>query len=327
MSGRRDIWSELVPYSELRSGAVMRLLSGRGLRLLLAVQPAQLPEVASVARACAQHGVPLGLWPLLDDGDGRFGSARNADIFGDHLTEVLRAAERDGAAFDEVIFDLEPPIVTARALLALGAGAPAKWLPRLSAPRGGSRAFSRQVRQVREHGVASTAVVAPMVLGDPTGAEGHWQRLMGTPVDGPGFDRVAVMAYTSLFEGYGRGLVRRTDARGLLQRASVAAARRWGDRGSVALGVVGSGALGDERPYRSVAELEEDVATARACGVSHLSLHGLSGVLGSAHPEAWLEAFVATPPALRLPSPTLRGGVLLRAGDLAARAARALLQP
>ena len=291
------------------------MLARRRLSLRVAVEPEDLGAVGAVVRACADAGVSLGLWPLLTERDGRWASDGNVEAFRAHLEDVLAVVGHGGGGA-EVVFDLEPPFSTTRAVLSLRPGAAAL------ARAGNSRsrdALAPLVRRARERGLSASAVVAPFVLGDPHGEVGPWQRLLGTPVDGAGFGRVAVMAYTSLFEGYGRGLVRREDARSLLVAISAAARSRWGDRAGVALGVVGGGVLGDERPYRAVEELIEDVALARATGVEDLSLYSLDGVLDRPRPESWLDAFVGTEPARHRPPPTLRARGILGAGSLAGR--------
>ena len=85
------------------------------------------------------------------------------------------------------------------------------------------------------------------------------------------------------------------------------------DRASISLGSVGVGALGDEQPYRSVAELAHDVSLARACGVDDLALFDLGGVLQKARPQDWLDAFVQTP-AAEGPRPTARRTRILEVG-------------
>jgi hypothetical protein len=103
--------------------------------------------------------------------------------------------------------------------------------------------------------------------------------------------------------------VSRRVARDLLVRIT----RRSG--GAVALGVVGPGALGDERAYRDVDELRDDVALARAAGAQRLSVYALDGMLTRGGLDAWLDAFTRTP-AGALPPATRRGALL----DLAAAA-------
>lgn len=313
----RRIWSEHVPYEELRSRRVLRLLASRSIRVLLAVQPRTRPGLAPVLDACAGAGVEVGLWPMLDDGDGRWPSDVNVAAYRAHLLEVLDAATTAPARPAEVIVDLEPPIAALRDALALRlVGGRTSLRP--SRLELAARRFASLVREARGAGVPVTAVVPPMVLCDPRGRRGGWQRLLGTPVDGVGFERITVMAYTSLIEGYARGVLARRHARSLLWLLCRRAVDRWPGRAAVALGAVGGGALGDERPYRGVAELADDVALARAAGVDDLALFELSAVLARGPaPERWLDAFVETGPAAAPPRPEPAAAAVLRGADVA----------
>ena len=123
---------------------------------------------------------------------------------------------------------------------------------------------------------------------------GHFlQRTLGTPVDALPVDSHSVMAYTSLFEGWSRGLVGRRRAEWMLSLCARSARTRWGTRASLSLGAVGTGAFGDEPTYRSPAELTRDVAIARAASITDLSLFELGGLLRRAPAQAWLEALCA----------------------------------
>jgi hypothetical protein len=256
---------------------------------------------------------------MLDDREGRWPSGANAERYRAHLLAVLDAAAATRARPAEVVVDLEPPIAAMRDALALRlVGGRASLAP--SRLEVAACAFAALVAEARGAGVPVTAVVPPMVLCDPRGRRGGWQRLLGTPVDGVGFERFTVMAYTSLMEGYARGVLERRHARALLWQLSRRALARWPGRAAVALGAVGGGALGDERPYRGVAELEDDVALARAAGVDDLSLFELSAVLARGpSPERWLDAFVDTPPAAARPPAELTCAAVLSGADLAGR--------
>ncbi|MDB4946588.1 MAG: hypothetical protein JWP97_6122, partial [Labilithrix sp.] len=146
------------------------------------------------------------------------------------------------------------------------------------------------VTELRARGVTTAAAVWPLVALDPRGARG-WQSLLGTPVDALGVQRVSVMVYTSILEGWSRGAVARRHATALLERAAVRTVERWGNAAGISLGCVGTGALEDEPVYRDPAELAEDVAITRAAGCADLSLFDLGGVLRRPPAEAWLDAF------------------------------------
>lgn len=303
---RRRIWSEFVPYARLRSRGVIKLLHSRGLQILVAVTPSTIGGLGELARAFDGAGVDFGVWPMVRDDDGRWGSTFNAQVYSDF---VLRAAEvvRPTA----VAIDLEPPIDLLRRMLK----ADPRALRTLSHPdpTGTGRASLRALlERIADRGCSSLGAVSPLVLSDRPG-QAAWQWLLGTPTEDMPFDALSFMAYTSLFEGYSRGLIPRGVATSLLAQTAHEARQQWGSKASLSLGTVGGGAVGDERPYRSVAELSEDVAAARACGIEDLALFDLSGVLTRPQPEAWLDAFVHTPAAACPPDQRRRAVLVAKA--------------
>lgn len=287
----RRLYTEHVPFDVVSDPALLRLLARYGVELAVAVFPHQREAAVALARRARDAEVPLVLWPLLTDREGRWPSGANHESFARHA-ETL-AARVPGTP--PVLFDVEPPIDwTRRALHGHAARRPGD--------RGARRATLRPVATaLRAAGHRVDVVVPPMV---PFGR--GWERLLATPVSDLGAARVEPMAYTSLFEGYSGGTVTRRVARDLLRRLAAEGPA------ALSLGVVGGGALGDERAYRGVDELADDVAIARACGVERLSLYALDGLLERAPIERWLEAFTKTEPASRLPEPTRRGAALIR---------------
>ncbi len=284
----RRVYSEHVPWSEL-DASLLRTLAKAGVELAVAVPPLAVGGVQELLARCAVAGLPLVLWPLLDDADGRWPSQHNVAAFDAHV-ERLTASLTPGT----LLLDLEPPIAWTRdAVHWRYAPRPGKSVRRSS--------LVATTRRLREIGWVVEAVVPPMLA-----YGSRWGRWFGTPVEELACERVESMAYTSLFEGYSRGLVDRAVARDLLARI----ARR--SPGAIALGVVGGGALGDERAYRDVEELREDVGIARALGVEQLSLYALDGMLLRGDIETWLRAFTATEPTRVLPRATRRGALLVR---------------
>jgi hypothetical protein len=315
---RRRIWSEHLPIERLVAPETQALLAEHQLQLIVAIQPQQITRVAELIEACRDHGVELALWPLLHDRAGRWASESNLVPYREHLLAVLAVIERVRFPMT-LVFDLEPPIDRMRKLLRLELGLRPAGVP-TALLGGGVGRFDELTRQVRQRGHTPIAVVPPMVLLDPARRRGGWQRLLETPVDGVGFERVIVMAYTSLFEGYSFGSVTRRDARSLLAHLALLARRRWGRRAALALGVVGGGALGDERPYRDLDELGDDVGLSLAAGVNDLSLFDLTGVLARAEgARPWLARFLETPPSASLPRLTPRGAAILASGALVSR--------
>ena len=292
------IYCETLPYEELTRPRTIALLRRHDLEIVLAVRPWQLGELPGVAQVLRDGGVPVSIWPMLSDDEGRWASAHNAPSFVAFVratADTLVAAELTPR---EVLLDLEPPFVHARALAAgggsdAGNGTLGALRPRttsVAAMDAASTELTSAVAELHARGIATASAVWPLVALDAPGARG-WQSLLGTPVDALATGRVSVMMYTSILEGWSRGTVRRRDATALLAAASARVVARWGAGAGMSLGCVGTGALEDEPVYRSPSELAEDVALARAGGCLDLSLFDLGGVLHREPAEAWLDAF------------------------------------
>jgi hypothetical protein len=314
---RRRIWCETLPLAELGSREVVALLARFRVAPIVAVWPDTLAAARPVLDRLAATGLAPAVWPMLADREGRWLGAENAGRFGAFVEEIA-----EGLAPAEIVLDLEPPIAAMRATVADRALHVHMLPPGVGAAsfQAAKSALSALERGLHARGVAVSAAVAPPVLLDG----GGWEERLGTPVAGIGWDHVSAMLYTSIIEGWSRGVLRRADTRGVLAGFARAAAQRFGARAGASLGAVGVGAFGDEPTYRSPAELADDVAITRAAGVDDLALFDLGGVLRRPPAEAWLEAFVATPAAVSPPAPTARARAALAGARLAGSAFTAI---
>jgi len=101
---RRRIWSELVPLDVLAETPALEALAARRVQLLFAVQPGQEEGARRVVARCASQGLSVGLWPLLDDADGRWLHPGNAERFEAWVRTLLDAVE---GPIDALALDLE----------------------------------------------------------------------------------------------------------------------------------------------------------------------------------------------------------------------------
>lgn len=292
---RLRIYCETLPYEQVARPRTVGLLARYGLEIVLAVRPWDLGDLPRVAAALRDAGVPLSIWPMLSDEEGRWANARNAASFTRFAGEAADVLARAATPPRELVFDLEPSFDDSRMLLPGVARDPAAVKRAATATRADAlaaaeRALAGAATELHDRGVETATAVWPLVALDPPGRRG-WQSLLGTPVDALPARRVSVMVYTSLLEGWSRGVVRRRHALALLDAASRRVLRRWGERASISLGCVGTGAFVDEPVYRSPAELAEDVAIVRAAGFRDVSLFDLAGVMRREPAEAWLDAF------------------------------------
>ncbi|MDC0745099.1 hypothetical protein [Polyangium mundeleinium] len=309
------IWCEMVTHAEITSPAVLAALAQRKIGLIVAAQPGPRADLVRLAQAARDAGLSFAIWPMLTDAAGRWASVDNAARFASYVHALVDELDAAGALPDEVALDLEPPIDRLRRML--GLDPPARSAP---PPDDGEAILGALVRDLRARvptPIRVSAAVIPLVLLDDE--RSGLERWLGTPVGSIAWDHTSVMVYTTLIEGYSRGLLTRNDVRPLLASACRLTASRFGARAGVSLGAVGKGALGDEATYRSAAELADDVAIARAAGIEDLTLFDLGGVLRRPPWEAWLDAFTCTAPAPRLPEATWKSRATEKLGRGASR--------
>jgi hypothetical protein len=184
---------------------------------------------------------------------------------------------------DELVIDLEPPI----AKLARWKSGRPTW-PRSRPPFASARdALVAAVERWQAATRITTAILPFLALE----LRGQWmQRAFGTPVSELAIARHSVMAYTSLFEGWSRGLVDRRRAEAMLAGCARLSRARYGERAALSLGTVGPGAFGDEPSYRDPGELARDVAIAEAAGITELSIFELGGILRRPPIDRWFDA-------------------------------------
>ena len=94
---RRRVWSELVDVETLSRTRVLAPLAQRGIELMVAVTPDLLPKTPRVVNRCREAGVRVGLWPMLDDSEGRWPRAGNAESFVRLTTRLVGSLEAAGA--------------------------------------------------------------------------------------------------------------------------------------------------------------------------------------------------------------------------------------
>ncbi len=296
----RYVFSEFAEEADLCAPETLSMLAERGIGVYAAITPSNFSSAPVIVAAAREAGVRLGLWPMVDDGTGRWANAWNAIEYIRFTREML--ASLDGALPDELLVDLEPPIgATRRAVNGerMRLGKP---------PQDGWNALTEFFAELATNQMEIAAAIAPWCVCGSSAAA--WQWAMGTPIDGMPFDRIFAMAYSSMIEGYSRGFLRRRDARALVSVWARQLKASLGERGILALGIIGRGAIGDEPTYRDPSELADDAAIALAAGQTSLALFDLSGALDRSPAADWLDALAApstsatlatetTPPAVR----------------------------
>jgi len=317
---RRRVYCEMIAHAEIAAPNVLDALASRRIDPIVAVQPGPRDELVRLCRRAEERGLSVTIWPMLADEDGRWASLDNADRFAAFVRSLVDALDAEGVCPTELLLDLEPPIDRVKRMLHLRPK-----LTHAKHPQSSAAILVALVRDLETRATTSirtSAAVIPLVLFDDE--RGGFERVLGTPVSSIAWNHASVMVYTTLLEGYTRGLLERRDVLSLLASTCRLASTRFGDRAGISLGAVGKGALGDEATYRSPRELHEDVSIARAAGIDDLTLFDLGGAVHRPPLEAWLDAFVHAEPAAVLPEETPKSRVALTLCSATSRIAAAL---
>lgn len=277
-----------MPWPELVRPRVLGLLERYRLEPIVAVTPRDLPVLLDLVARLRDRGLRIHLWPMLEPAHGPWPSLSNQERFYSFAARVLGSLHQRDALPDGIALDLEPALGEMRRAVAGDLRAALRFVAR----RPARSRYRELVAEIRALGLETIAAIVPAVLADdsPRG----WQRALDVVADELDADAMNAMAYSSMLEGYSRGMVSRADATALVHAIASRCTKKYGARASLSLGLVGPGALGDEPSYRAPHELAEDVAIARSAGIDDLALYDLGSVLARERPEAWLDAFVSS---------------------------------
>lgn len=304
------VWSEFLEPATVE--AQLELLAQHRVALYLAIRSEVIGDTAlrRLLRRARELGVEVRAWLLLTDDEGYWPGERNLDAF-DALVQRFwswNLAEQLGVRW--IIADIEPPLATSRALFdAVAGGSIADALPLLLQNRDpvafekARLRWARAVERWQAQGISVMAVTFPLALDDDDDGDATIQDVLETPIAGIGWDEISFMLYQNVFEDFAGTRV----GPRLIYDYLVRARTLFGDRASVALGLIGTiGKSGSERPgYVDPDALREDIAAALAAGVDRVQLFSLDGILAEpGAPSRWFDALDVTP-SIPAPSPAL----------------------
>jgi hypothetical protein len=294
---RLAVWSEFLPDEEVAAAAP--LLAEEEADLYLAVPAARIgdPALATLIVDLHAAGVGVRAWLLLDEADGYWPNEHNAAAM---RTAALAFADwRDQAALpvDWIIFDMEMALERTRAISdALAEGGTGAALDLITAGRdpesfaAGRADYAALLDELHGRGLKIMAVTYPTVLDDPPDGDDDIQDAMDVPVLGLPWDQASFMVYQSLIydltgEWHGPDVVASYTATTM---------ELFGDRGAVALGIVGSAGITPvAMSYPDAPTLLADHAAARGRAAGAVSIYSLDGMLQQSDPGAWLDGDVA----------------------------------
>ncbi len=301
---RRRVWSEFLPFDEVRRPETLRLLGTHDVEPILAVHvEADLQSLSETIRSARRAGLRPWIWPLLAKDHGYWASEQNSGEWKARVDEILSTLESENARPSGIAVDLEPPLAIVNLTRSMQV---VEWMQLVRRHLDPIR-FESSVMSWRAialglsaRGYETLGITTPMAAHDLRDGQPVWQDLLETPwIDVP-WSSWGIMAYNSMVAGYSKGVLNIEEARACHHPLLVRINQSFGARGHVSLGLTGTGVLEDEAVYSSPDDLALDVAAAKAAGITDIGVFCLEGILDRSDPESWLKKF-DVPPALMMP--------------------------
>ena len=287
-----------MPYTWVQ--ADLKRLAAHGLQLNLAISlarpfDAQLRQLLLAAEA---EGVPVGAWLLLDDAQGYWPNASNAAVFCQAVARFVDWLHVEKLSLCEIIVDMETPLMMSRFLKThLFKGLKWEYQRWLSVSNHlqfweGVAHFKLLVRDLHQQGLRAQVVTYPMIVHDLVAGQTAFQEFLQVPVTPVEWDQISLMVYRSSFQdllpfAISADLVYRYFklAKDVLPTTPLCAA----------LGVIGSIGKVAEGGFQDPQALRQDLAAARAAGITSAQFFSLDGMHQLGNPQDWLKVFQTKP--------------------------------
>lgn len=290
--------SEYLPYSEVEGWGVFFAEHHLALAPAYTQGEHSFAELAALVRHLGRQGVPVMLWPLLAEKDGRYLNVHTWPAFNAFTRELLRQVRDEGLPVSWVLLNLE---MDSRILEYLeeafrtgGLRGVIEYLAEsadLDLYEEAERQLRTLVADAHRLGFKVAASTLMVVLDDYADGDRTLQLLFTTPIQDIEWDAVAYQVYRGgfnadleqLFPGlrFGHDFVY-DYARTILQHHP--------ETGGISLGSI---PLVDDPPdgYATVEDLHGDFAAAAAAGFSRnkISIWSLDGISRMADPAAWVD--------------------------------------
>lgn len=291
------VWAEFMPYRWIEGD--LERLRRFGLQLNLAIHLRHLPDSAleRLLQATAEAGVPVGAWLLLDDQQGYWPNAENAEIYAEAVKRFLDWLERSKLRVAELVVDMETPLALSRLLKGrLLRGLQLEWL-RWQSPTNHERFqqsvghYRNLIKDVHQAGLQVQVVTYPFLIHDAVAGNTAFQEFLQVPVTPVPWDRISFMVYRSSFQDLSPARLSSWLVWSYLEMAQKVIQIPI----SAALGVVGSIGKISEGGFRNPDEIRADIAAARAAGIESIQLFSLDGMHQLGAPEDWLSLYQTLP--------------------------------
>ncbi len=291
--------AEQASLAEIRKA--LPALGPHRLAIMVALPRASFPsaELEGLLRDAAARGVEVRLWPLLPEAQGYWPNETNLAAFDAYVSSILKWLADNKLTASAIVYDMEPAITYSKAIektWTKGLGA-AVALMRTHLDRAAHdkarAALTASVKRVQAAGLRAQCVTYPQVLDDAKDGDDDLQDALDIPVRGVPFDEVSFMVYQSSYAK----LVGSWIGPDLIRVYAAEARAAYGDRGTIALGVVGrAGVMSEGSLYLDPKVLRQDVAAALHARIARVEVFSLDGMLHTKKLDAWLAALADVSP-------------------------------
>ncbi len=284
-----SVWSEFLPDEEVRDA--LPFLAEEKVGLNLAIPSARIgdPGLEALLFDAQDAGIEVRAWLLLDEADGYWPNEHNVDAMRTATTAFADWRESAALPVDWLIFDMEMSLERTEAIAEAGGLTGLPLIEEGLDPETfviSRAAYVSLVEDLQARGLKVMAVTYPMVLDDHLDGDDDIQDKFDVPIAGVPWDEVSFMVYQSTIAN----LSGEWHGPDVIASYTESAVEVFGDRASVALGIVGSAGIvaSDTERYPDAPTFLGDLAAARASGVP-VSVYSLDGILEQEDPGAWLD--------------------------------------
>lgn len=257
------------------------------------------PGLESLLRKARAAGVGVRAWILLPEEQGYWPNEDNVDNFAQAVTDFVLWSDSEGLGVGWIVTDLEPSLGYTLQFSGLLAGL--KISEALSLLRTHIDPMSYRENKAKFGGIISflhargwkaMAVTYPMVLDDLSAGTEKLQDALDIPCSGLDWDNASFMVYLTTYQGF----VPQQVGPDLVCSYARDAEKYFGEKGGIALGVVGPGGVGGGQAlvYTGPAILHRDIGAALAGGIHEIQAYSLEGIAAMGSPEEWLGLFAVS---------------------------------
>ena len=286
--------AEQASLAEVRPA--LAALAGRRVEIMVAVPRASFPSASLelLLQDAAARGVEVRIWPLLPEREGYWPNETNLAAFAAYVDAILAWLKSRKLSASAIVYDMEPAISYSKSIeatYAKGLGAVVALMKAHLDPAAhaaAKAALIASVKKVQAAGLRAQCVTFPQVLDDLVDGDDDLQDALDIPVRGVPFDEVSLMVYQST---YARS-VGTWIGPDLIRFYAAAARAAYGDRATIALGIVGRAGVMTQKAqlYKDPATLRQDVAAALYEKVRRVEIFSLDGMMLTGKLDAWLAA-------------------------------------